>query len=70
MTDWKTEITAAAARIEGHVIRTPVATLDGFGLPYPVDVKLEQMQHTGTFKARGSDSLLRGRLLLLWRDGL
>ena len=58
MTDWKTEISAAAARIEDHVIRTPVATLDGFGLPYPIDVKLEQMQHTGTFKARGAFNTL------------
>jgi threonine dehydratase len=59
--DWKSGITVAAARIAGHVRRTPVCTLDGLGLGYPVEVKLEQMQHTGSFKARGAfNTLLSG----------
>ncbi|KIT14198.1 threonine/serine dehydratase [Jannaschia aquimarina] len=59
MTDWQSEIEAAAARIAGHVRVTPVArlTLGGFD----VEIKLEQMQHTGSFKARGAfNTLLSG----------
>ena len=56
--DWAEEIRTAAGRIEGHVVFTPVVTLDGFGLGYPVEMKLEQMQHTGTFKARGAFNTL------------
>jgi threonine dehydratase len=59
--DWKQQIDAAAHRIAGHVVRTPVVSLDGFGLGYPVEVKLEQIQHTGSFKARGAfNTLLSG----------
>ncbi|MBO9476238.1 threonine/serine dehydratase [Shimia sp. R11_0] len=57
--DWSAEITAAAERIKGHVLRTPVVTItEGFALSYPVQMKLEQMQHTGTFKARGAFNTL------------
>jgi len=56
--DWKAEITAAADRIRPHVVRTPVVTFDGFGLAYPVEMKLEQIQHTGSFKARGAFNTL------------
>lgn len=56
--DWPKEIQAAAARIGGHVLRTPVVTTHGFGLDYAVQIKLEQMQHTGTFKARGAFNTL------------
>ena len=56
--DWSEDIKAAAGRIAGHVVRTPIVTLDGFGLSYPIEVKLEQMQHTGTFKARGAFNTL------------
>ena len=56
--DWATEIQAAAARITGHVLRTPVVTVNGFGLGFPIEMKLEQMQHTGTFKARGAFNTL------------
>ena len=58
MDDWKTGIEDAAHRILGHVVRTPAVTLDAFGLGYPVEVKLEQLQHTGTFKARGAFNTL------------
>lgn len=55
--DRKSEIDAAAARIAGHVRRTPVIDLaiEGIG---PVALKLEQMQHTGSFKARGAFNTL------------
>ena len=59
--DWRAEIEAAAARIEGHAVRTPVMEVQGFGLGYPIEMKLEQVQHTGTFKARGAfNTLLSG----------
>ena len=58
MTEWAAEIEAAATRIEGHVVRTPVLEFQGFGLDYPVEMKLEQMQHTGSFKARGAFNTL------------
>ena len=59
--DWTAEIEAAAARIEGHVLRTPTLTVNASDLPCPVEIKLEQMQHTGTFKARGAfNTLLSG----------
>lgn len=55
--DWAQEIKAAAGRISPHIRRTPVmqATLAGHDLA----LKLEQTQHTGSFKARGAfNSLL------------
>ena len=56
-----TEIKAAAGRIAGHVLATPVIETTGFGLPYPVELKLEQLQHTGSFKPRGAfNTLLSG----------
>ncbi|MCB1342480.1 MAG: threonine/serine dehydratase [Pseudooceanicola sp.] len=56
--DWKQEIEAAAGRIAPHLVVTPVVTVQGFGLGYPVEMKLEQLQHTGTFKARGAFNTL------------
>ena len=55
--DWQAEITAAAERIQPHIRRTPVIDLD---LPggIAVALKLEQMQHTGSFKARGAFNTL------------
>ena len=59
--DWKAEIDAAAGRVQGHIFRTPVASMRGFGLGYDVEVKFEQMQHTGSFKVRGAfNSMLAG----------
>ena len=61
--DWRAEIAAAAERIAGHVVRTPVVTVNGFGLGYPMEMKLEQVQHTGSFKARGAfNTLLAGEV--------
>ena len=50
------DIEAAAARIARHVRRTPVLHLSGeeLGLSYPVILKLELLQHTGSFKPRGA----------------
>lgn len=60
---WNTEIKAAMQRISPHVVRTPVMRFDGFGLGYPVQMKLEQVQHTGSFKARGAfNTLLRAQV--------
>lgn len=56
---WRERIDAAAARIAGHVRVTPVAELDLGG--FRVEVKLEQLQHTGVFKARGAfNALIEG----------
>ncbi|WP_284163784.1 threonine/serine dehydratase [Frigidibacter sp. SD6-1] len=57
--DWRAEIETAAQRVEGHVRRTPVMAVTLPGLDRPADLKLEHMQHTGSFKARGAfNSLL------------
>lgn len=55
--DWTTEIARAADRIRPHIRRTPTLTVDlpGFG---SVEMKLEQLQHTGSFKARGAFNTL------------
>jgi threonine dehydratase len=49
-------IAAAAARIAGHVRHTPVIRLssDELALGCPVTLKLELLQHTGSFKPRGA----------------
>ena len=59
--DWKAQIKAAAMRTKGYLVETPVLTVNGFGLSHPIEMKLEQMQHTGSFKARGAfNTLLSG----------
>jgi threonine dehydratase len=54
------DIEAAAARIEGLIRRTPVLHVeaDAFGTPVPLDLKLDMLQPTGSFKVRGATSLL------------
>lgn len=57
------EIQNAEARIRNYVRRTPVLAMqaDDLGLGFPVDLKLELLQHTGSFKARGAfNALLSG----------
>ncbi len=57
------EIEAAAARIQGHVQRTPVMTSTALVPGTDVDLKLEHLQHTGSFKARGAfNSLLSSQV--------
>lgn len=59
--NWHDEITAAAHQIADHIQVTPTVDVTASWLPCPVSFKLEQMQHTGTFKARGAfHSLLSG----------
>jgi threonine dehydratase len=50
------DVQAAANRIAGHIRVTPVAEADTGTFPPAARVwlKLEQLQHTGTFKARGA----------------
>lgn len=55
--DWKHSISSAAARIEGHAQITPVMTTASLW-ERPVELKLEQLQHTGSFKARGAFNTL------------
>lgn len=50
----RADVDAAAARIAGMVRRTPVMELDEGTLPGPAWFKLEFLQHTGSFKARGA----------------
>jgi threonine dehydratase len=50
------DIAAAARRITNHVRHTPLLRLGGtdLGLEFPVTLKLELLQHTGSFKPRGA----------------
>lgn len=54
------EIEAAARRIAGHVVRTPTVPSPGLTdlLGVPVTAKLELLQRTGSFKARGATAKL------------
>ncbi|MEN8659125.1 MAG: threonine/serine dehydratase [Marivita sp.] len=54
--DWQTEIKAAQERIAGHIVATPTLQTNAFG--QGVTLKLEQMQHTGSFKTRGAFNTL------------
>jgi threonine dehydratase len=61
------DIEAAASRIAGHVRITPVMEVagqelchDAFGHDAPVSLKLEFLQHAGSFKARGAFNTLLG----------
>ncbi len=47
------DIARAHDRIAAHLLRTPVITTREL-LPYPVEVKLEHLQLTGSFQARGA----------------
>ncbi|MDO0930656.1 threonine/serine dehydratase [Streptomyces sp. DG2A-72] len=53
-------VEAAAARIAGHVVRTPTVPSPGLSalLGAPVTAKLELLQRTGSFKARGATAKL------------
>ena len=55
MTD-RSSIAAAASRIAPYVRSTPIMRLSGaeFGVSCPVTLKLELLQHTGSFKPRGA----------------
>ena len=52
----RSDVEEAAARTRGHARETPVAVLEGgaFGLDARLTLKLELLQHSGSFKARGA----------------
>src|SRR4249920_1328298 len=52
----RADIDAAAGRLAGRVRRTPTIHLvEGeLGVPAPLTLKLELLQHSGSFKARGA----------------
>ncbi|MGW1467852.1 threonine/serine dehydratase [Streptomyces sp. NPDC002308] len=54
------DVEAAAERIAGHVVRTPTVPSPGLSalLSAQVTVKLELLQRTGSFKARGATAKL------------
>jgi threonine dehydratase len=54
--NWPSAIDQAAARISGHVRHTPLLRLEGaeLNLAFPVTLKLELLQHAGSFKPRGA----------------
>ena len=56
--DWTPLISGAHNRIAEHVVETPLLNVQSFGLGYPVQLKLEQLQHAGSFKARGAFNTL------------
>jgi threonine dehydratase len=49
--------------IRPYIRRTPVIEIDGseFGLSTTLSLKLEQFQHSGSFKARGASANLLTR---------
>ena len=51
-------ITRAAVRITNHVRRTPVVSVTMEGVELPVTLKLELLQHAGSFKSRGAFNTL------------
>ena len=57
------DISAAAKRIGAHVRRTPVMELasDALGPSGPINLKLEFLQHAGSFKPRGAFNNLLSR---------
>ncbi len=60
----RADILATAARIAPHIRHTPILTVDAadFGLAgAPISFKLEFLQHSGTFKARGAFNNLLSR---------
>lgn len=59
----RSTIDEAAARIDGYVRETPVVDLEPgvFGVPGRLSLKLELIQHSGSFKARGAFNLLLAR---------
>lgn len=58
------QIAANYSRIQSHIRRTPLLTVDGHDLEAsgePLALKLELFQHTGSFKARGAVTHLMSR---------
>src|SRR5215475_5959850 len=61
---WQEPIRKTEALIRPHIRRTPVLETKGSDFDLPIDrliFKLEQLQHSGSFKARGAFANLLGR---------
>ena len=56
-------ISRAAQKIAPHVRRTPVIDVAVEGVAQPVTLKLELLQHSGSFKARGAFNNLAGAVV-------
>ena len=59
--NWQSEIEAAVDRIAAHVVKTPVMEARDLWGGGAVQLKLEHLQHTGSFKARGAFNNLLSR---------
>ena len=55
----RADVDEARARIAGRVRRTPLVAVDPGAFPGPTWLKLEFLQHTGSFKARGAFNRIR-----------
>jgi threonine dehydratase len=53
------EIRAARSRIAGDIVRTPLIRWPGDDTPYPIHLKLENLQPIGSFKLRGAANAIR-----------
>ena len=51
---WQSDINAASQKIKAFVRKTPVIAGCDLGIGIPIDLKLEHLQHTGSFKPRGA----------------
>jgi len=64
------DIRAAAARLRGAVVRTPLVRLGVEPAPAEIYLKLENLQPIGSFKLRGSGNALLSADPLLLREGV
>jgi threonine dehydratase len=48
------DVVQAAARIAGHIRKTPLLQINEHVLGFPAMLKLDTLQHTGAFKVRGA----------------
>ena len=58
--DWPNLIKTASARVTPYIRQTPVVTFETRAVTQPVTLKLEQLQHAGSFKTRGAFNTLLG----------
>ena len=58
--DWPNLIKTASARVTPYIRQTPVMTFETRTVTQPVTLKLEQLQHAGSFKTRGAFNTLLG----------
>lgn len=56
--DWPNLIKTASARVTPYIRQTPVVTFETRTVTQPVTLKLEQLQHAGSFKTRGAFNTL------------